>query len=101
MAKKTDGITDLTKVLMTAAKKFNKKEYGKLQSVIFAMLHGVSYGYEQMNIQFIIESGDLYTFYRTGEASEKEIVKQKKFKIKNNVVYLKNFKRETIEDESW
>ena len=100
MAEKKDGITDLTKVLMTAAKKFNKKEYSKLQSVIFAMLHGVSYGYEQMDNQFMIDSGDLYTFYRTGEASEKEIKNFKKFKIKNNVVYLKNFKRETIKDES-
>jgi hypothetical protein len=53
-----------------------------------------------MDNQFMIDSGDLYTFYRTGEASEKEIKNFKKFKIKNNVVYLKNFKRETIKDES-
>ena len=42
MADKTDGITDLTKVLVSAAKKFNEKEYSKLQSVIFAMLQSVN-----------------------------------------------------------
>jgi len=52
MANKTDGITDLTKVLVSAAKKFNEKEYSKLQSVIFAMLHGVNYGYTDMDARF-------------------------------------------------
>ena len=44
MANKTDGITDLTKVMVSAAKKFTDSEYSKLTQVVFAMLHGVSYG---------------------------------------------------------
>jgi hypothetical protein len=37
MAKKKDGITDLTKTLVSAAQKFNDTEYNRLQHLIFCV----------------------------------------------------------------
>ena len=59
MAKQKDGITDLTKVLVSAAKKFSDQEYTRLTQVIFAMLHGVNYGYDQMDQRFLNDANDL------------------------------------------
>ena len=53
MAKQKDGITDLTKVLISAANKFTDAEYTKLTQVIFALLHGVNYGYDTMDQRFL------------------------------------------------
>ena len=59
MAKQKDGITDLTKVLISAANKFTDAEYTKLTQVIFAMLHGVNYGYDTMDQRFLNDAQDL------------------------------------------
>jgi hypothetical protein len=64
MAKKKDGITDLTKTLVSAAQKFNDKEYGRLQHLIFALLHGVNYGYTKMDQQFLDDSSDIYFLHK-------------------------------------
>ena len=93
MADKTDGITDLTKVLVSAAKKFNDKEYSKLQSVIFAMLHGVNYGYTDMDARFLEDSNDLF-FIHKADKIHKKITKKTKVKYKDNVIQFKDFSRE-------
>ena len=82
MAKQKDGITDLTKVLISAAKKFSDQEYSRLQSVIFAMLHGVNYGYDTMDQRFLNESHDI-KFIHTAE----------------NIVYI-DFSKEGIKDDA-
>jgi hypothetical protein len=64
MAKQKDGITDLTKVLVSAAKKFTDAEYTKLQQVIFALLHGVNYGYDSMDQRFINDAQDILFIHR-------------------------------------
>ena len=46
MTKKTDGITDLTKVLVLLAQKFPKKEYDLITNVMFSLKLGVNYGYK-------------------------------------------------------
>ena len=95
MAKKKDGITDLTKVLVTAAKKFSNAEYSKLTQVIFALLHGVNYGYDTMDQRFLNDAQDL-KFIHQGNKTDKQskIIKVKK----ENVIYLKNFIKETSKD---
>ena len=93
MAEKKDGITDLTKILVCAAKKFNDKEYSKLQSVIFAMLHGVSYGYTSMDARFLEDSNDLF-FIHKADKIHKKITKKAKVKYKDNVIQFKDFSRE-------
>ena len=93
MADKTDGITDLTKVLVSAAKKFNDREYKKLQAVIFAMLHGVSYGYTDLNGQFLEDSNDLF-FIHKADKIHKKLTKKKKIKYKDNIIQFKDFSRE-------
>ena len=99
MAKQKDGITDLTKVLISAAKKFSDQEYSRLQSVIFAMLHGVNYGYDSMDQRFLNESHDI-KFIHTAEKKFKKIKKLGKKKYKDNIVYI-DFSKEGIKDDAW
>ena len=97
MAKKTDGITDLTKVLISAANKFTDAEYTKLTQVIFALLHGVNYGYDTMDQRFLNDAQDL-KFVHNADKKFKKIIKKKK--VKNNVIYISNFSKETSKDDA-
>ena len=98
MGKKTDGITDLTKVLVSAASKFTDAEYTKLTQVIFAMLHGVNYGYDTMDQRFLNDAQDL-KFVHNADKKFKKITKVKK-NYKNNVIYVKHFFKETSKDDA-
>lgn len=97
MAKQKDGITDLTKVLISAANKFTDAEYTKLTQVIFALLHGVNYGYDTMDQRFLNDAQDL-KFVHNADKKFKKIIKKKK--VKNNVIYISNFSRETSKDDA-
>ena len=97
MAKQKDGITDLTKVLISAANKFTDAEYTKLTQVIFAMLHGVNYGYDTMDQRFLNDAQDL-KFVHNADKKFKKIIKKKK--IKNNVIYISNFSKESSKDDA-
>ena len=77
MAKKTDGITDLTKVLISAAKKLSDAEYKKLTQCIFALLHGVNYGYDTMDQKFLNDAQDL-KFIHNADKKFKKIIKKKR-----------------------
>ena len=97
MAKQKDGITDLTKVLISAANKFTDAEYTKLTQVIFALLHGVNYGYDTMDQRFLNDAQDL-KFVHNADKKFKKIIKKKK--VKNNVIYISNFSRESSKDDA-
>ena len=97
MAKQKDGITDLTKVLISAANKFTDAEYTKLTQVIFALLHGVNYGYDTMDQRFLNDAQDL-KFVHNADKKFKKITKKKK--VKNNVIYISNFSKETSKDDA-
>ena len=97
MAKQKDGITDLTKVLISAANKFTDAEYTKLTQVIFAMLHGVNYGYDTMDQRFLNDAQDL-KFVHNADKKFKKIIKKKK--VKNNVIYISNFRQESSKDDA-
>jgi hypothetical protein len=96
MAKKKDGITDLTKTLVSAAQKFNDKEYNRLQHLIFALLHGVNYGYTSMDQQFLDDSSDIYFLHKDQQDNLKKVIKKNKTKYTNNVIQLKDFSREVL-----
>ena len=98
MAKQKDGITDLTKILISAANKFTDAEYTKLTQVIFAMLHGVNYGYDTMDQRFLNDAQDL-KFIHNADKKFKKIIKKKK--VKDNVIYISNFSRESSKDDAW
>ena len=112
MANKTDGITELTKVLVSAAKKFSKTEYNRLSSVIFAMLHGVSYGYDQMDQRFLNDAADIYEVHQDHDEFLEEIDKEldevektlSKFKkplppkSKDNVIKFSDYKQDATND---
>jgi len=97
MAKQKDGITDLTKILISAANKFTDAEYTKLTQVIFALLHGVNYGYDTMDQRFLNDAQDL-KFVHNADKKFKKIIKKKK--VKNNVIYISNFSKETSKDDA-
>ena len=112
MANKTDGITELTKLLVSASKKFSKTEYNRLSSVIFAMLHGVSYGYDQMDQRFLNDAADVYEVHQDHDEFLEEIDKEldevektlSKFKkplppkSKNNVIKFSDYKQDATND---
>ena len=112
MADKTDGITDLTKLLVSASKKFSKREYNRLSSVVFAMLHGVSYGYDQMDQRFLNDAADIYEVHQDHDEFLEEIDKEldevektlSKFKkplppkSKNNVIKFSDYKQDATND---
>ena len=100
MAKKKDGITDLTKILVSAAKCFSGKDYDKLQHVIFALLHGVNYGYTSLDQKFLDDSSDIYFLHKDKEMPT-QLNKTKKIKYKDNVIQFKDFSRGTINDNGW
>ena len=97
MAKQKDGITDLTKVLVSAAEKFTDAEYSKLTQVIFALLHGVNYGYETMDQRFLNDAQDL-KFIHNADKKFKKVIKKKK--VKDNVIYISNFCKESSKDDA-
>ena len=112
MANKTDGITDLTKLLVAASRKFSRTEYSKLTSVVFAMLHGVTYGYDQMDQRFLNDATDIYEVHQDHDEFLKEIDKEidkveetlSKFKKKslknnkNNVIKFSDYKQDVTND---
>tara|TARA_R100000908_G_C3730542_1_gene130082 strand:- start:178 stop:522 length:345 start_codon:yes stop_codon:yes gene_type:complete len=112
MANKKDGITELTKLLVSASKKFTKTEYNRLSSVVFAMLHGVSYGYDQMDQRFLNDAADIYEVHQDHDEFLEEIDKEldevektlSKFKkplpskTKNNVIKFSDYKQDVTND---
>ena len=98
MAKQKDGITDLTKVLISAANKFTDAEYTRLTQVIFALLHGVNYGYDTMDQRFLNDAQDL-KFVHNADKKFKKITKVKK-NYKDNVIYVKHFFKETSKNDA-
>jgi len=103
MADKRDGITDLTKLLVTASKKFTKTEYSNLTSVVFAMLHGVNYGYNEMDQRFLNDASDIFEFNQVDDLNKVSNYKnhkleaskisnfKKKRKSKNNVIKFSDY----------
>jgi hypothetical protein len=99
MAKQKDGITDLTKVMVSAAKKLSDSEYTKLTQVIFALLHGVNYGYDSMDQRFLNDANDL-KFIHNAQKKFKKIKNNKKKKYKDNIINFSDFARESSTDDA-
>jgi len=95
MAKKKDGITDLTKLLVTAAGKFTPNQYKNLTSTIFALLNGVNYGYTELGPRFLQDAQDIYDIHKK-DLPNTSFVKNKKnkqqVKTHDNVINLEHYK---------
>ena len=83
MAKKRDGITDLTKLSVIAAEKLTPSQFKLFQSTVFSMLNGVQYGYTEMGPQFLHDTNDIYSIH--SKPDKKKKVKRVMVKIKNNL----------------
>ncbi len=79
MAKKKDGITDLTKHMISCAKYLPLADFKKATSVMYALLNGVTYQYPEFGPQFLRDAADIRSFYKKNNKNGK----------KNNVVKLK------------
>lgn len=97
MAKKKDGITDLTKLSVIAAEKLTPSQFKLFQSTVFAMLNGVQFGYTEMGPQFLHDTNDIYSIHsKTGKQDK---VKKVVVKIKNNksnVIDFNSYRREDV-----
>ena len=97
MAKKRDGITDLTKLSVIAAEKLTPSQFKLFQSTIFAMLNGVQFGYTEMGPQFLHDTNDIYDIH--SKPTKKEKTKKVIVKIRNNksnVIDFNSYKREDV-----
>jgi len=78
--KRTDGITELTKVLILLSRKLSKAEYNRVISTFYAVLNGVSYGYDDpMSPKFLNDARDIRSLH-VGQGIKE---------IKDNVVSFK------------
>ena len=78
--KKTGGITELTKTLITLSKRLSKSEYNRVISTFYAVLNGVSYGYDDpLSPQFLNDARDIRSLH-VGQGIKE---------IKDNVVSFK------------
>ena len=97
MAKKKDGITDLTKLSVIAAEKLTPSQFKLFQSTIFAMLNGVQYGYTEMGPQFLHDTNDIYAIHsklQKPTKTKKVIVKIKN--NKSNVIDFNSYRKEDV-----
>ena len=97
MAKKKDGITDLTKLSVTLAEKLTPNQFKLFQSVTFALLNGVQFGYTEMGPQFLNDTNDIYDIHSKQDKSKK--TKKVIVKIKNNksnVIDFNSYRREDV-----
>jgi|TARA_R100001086_G_scaffold225387_1_gene143691 hypothetical protein len=97
MAKKRDGITDLTKLSVIAAEKLTPSQFKLFQSTIFAMLNGVQFGYTEMGPQFLHDTNDIYSIHN--KTDKKTKTKKVIIKIKNNksnVIDFNSYRREDV-----
>jgi hypothetical protein len=97
MAKKKDGITDLTKLSVIAAEKLTPSQFHLFQSVIFALLNGVQFGYTEMGPQFLTDTNDIYDIHSKPDKRKK--TKKVIVKIKNNksnIIDFNSYRREDV-----
>ena len=94
MAKKRDGITDLTKLSVIAAGKFTPRQFKLYQSTIFSLLNGVQYGYDQLGPQFLNDTNDIYDIHSKPHKTKKVLVKIKN--NKSNVIDFNSYRREDV-----
>ena len=77
MAKKTDGITELTKCMVICAGKLNKSEYKKLTSVVYAVLNGVTYQYPHFGPEFLRDAEDIRSVHKNDKNGKDNVVRLK------------------------
>ena len=101
MAKKKDGITDLTRLLVTAAGKFTPNQYKNLTSTIFALLNGVNYGYTELGPKFLHDAQDIYdihtkdlkytSFFKNHKPDPSMVSNFKSKRKKGEVIYISDY----------
>tara|TARA_R100000700_G_C3134205_1_gene118247 strand:+ start:659 stop:955 length:297 start_codon:yes stop_codon:yes gene_type:complete len=96
MAKKKDGITDLTKLSVILAEKLTPNQFKLFQSVTFAMLNGVQFNYTEMGPQFLHDTNDIYSVHsnQINKKTKKVIIKIKN--NKSNVIDFSSYRREDV-----
>jgi len=92
MAKKKDGITDLTKVLVIGAKKLSHSDYKRLTNTIFALLNGVNYGYTELGPRFLQDAQDIYLVHNNSKTHNKKKSALKNYKIDSDKKVKKQIK---------
>ena len=83
---------DLHKLLINISKKFSQKEYEQARTTLFAMLSGVSYGFDDLSPDFLHKADDIY--FKFKNKKNKLIKSQFKKSVKNcNIIQFSDYKR--------
>lgn len=84
MAKKKDGITDLTKMLVMLAERLTPYQFQKVRDVCFALLNGVNYGYSEFGPKFLQDSNDIFAMH--SNAMDWRVAGKQKYKKRKGYV---------------
>ncbi len=84
---------DLHKLLINISQKFSQKEYEKAKTTLFAMLNGVTFGFDDLSPDFLRKADDIYFEYKNKK--NKLIKSQFKKKTVNNcnIIQFSDYKR--------
>ena len=55
---------DLHKLLINISQKFSQKEYEQAKTTLFALLNGVTFGFDDLSPDFLREADDIYFEYK-------------------------------------
>ena len=79
-------------LLINMSQKFSDKEYDQAKTTLFAMLHGVNYGFNDLSPHFLQVADDIYFEYKPKK--NKLIKSQFKKTIKNcNIIQFSDYKK--------
>mgnify|MGYP001219682843 CR=1 FL=1 len=84
---------DLHKLLINISQKFSQKEYEQAKTTLFAMLNGVTFGFDDLSPDFLRKADDIYFEYK----NKKNKLIKSKFKKKTvnncNIIQFSDYKR--------
>ena len=80
---------DLHKLLINISQKFSQKEYEQAKTTLFALLNGVTFGFDDLSPDFLREADDIYFEYKN-----KLLKSQFKKTVNNcNVIQFSDYKK--------
>ena len=83
---------DLHKLLINISQKFSQKEYEQAKTTLFAMLNGVTFGFDDLSPDFLREADDIYFKYKNKK--NKLLKSQFKKTVNNcNIIQFSDYKR--------
>ena len=82
----------LHKIQIKISQKFSQKEYEQAKTTLFAMLNGVTFGFDDLSPDFLREADDIYFEYKNKK--NKLLKSQFKKTVNNcNIIQFSDYKK--------